>query len=145
VTSNATDTGEIFIFGGVSCGTITSNLYVLNAQDKSISLVQTFGQVPTARLGHAVAENDGYLVLWGGGATSKVEVPPDDGLYLLNISAYYLSSLSVYEDALILLKAPKNGYALASPAALLEGVLGTRWPWQGPKCSSSGEGQTANI
>lgn len=57
-----------------------------------MTLLQTAGEVPSKRVGHASALVSSVLIVWGG--DTKTESAPDalldDGLYLLNLGALLL-------------------------------------------------------
>lgn len=90
--------GELYIFGGLVQNAVKNDLHVLNclgvagAQSSatpalSVGLVETRGEVPGPRVGHASVGVGNVLVVWGGDTKSRPEDLQDDGLYLLNLSA----------------------------------------------------------
>jgi hypothetical protein len=53
-------------------------------------LVQTTGEIPSPRVGHASAVVSNVLIVWGGDTKTDPKLGPqsgaqDDGLYLLNL------------------------------------------------------------
>jgi len=48
--------------------------------------VETRGEVPGPRVGHASVGVGNVLIVWGGDTKSRPEERQDDGLYLLNLS-----------------------------------------------------------
>jgi hypothetical protein len=64
---------------------------MFNTRDNSATLIQTGGEVPSPRVGHASAIVSNVLIVWGGDTQSDPQSrtdKQDDGLYLLNLSAY---------------------------------------------------------
>ncbi|SCV70632.1 BQ2448_3394 [Microbotryum intermedium] len=101
----AASTGELYIFGGLVQNAVKNDLYVLNcagvgantpsnlpsassasSSSISIGLVETRGEVPGPRVGHASVGVGNVLIVWGGDTKSRPEDLQDDGLYLLNLS-----------------------------------------------------------
>ena len=85
----ATQAGELLLFGGLVKDTVRNDLYSLNTRELSATLVQTAGEVPSPRVGHASALVSSVLIVWGGDTKSDgrpyVSDTQDDGLYLLNL------------------------------------------------------------
>ncbi|KAG8927063.1 Negative regulator of mitotic exit, partial [Tulasnella sp. 408] len=85
----STASGELLLFGGLVGGQIKNDLYSLSTSDHSVSLIETDGEVPPPRVGHASVLAGGMLVVWGGitayGANPNEQ--QDDALYLLNLRA----------------------------------------------------------
>jgi hypothetical protein len=104
--------GDLYIFGGLVNGRTCNDLYVLQCTPNSalsiqaarergekilpppnsinVGLVETKGEIPSPRLGHASVGVGNVLVIWGGDTTEEGEDEPDsndDALYLLNLSA----------------------------------------------------------
>ena len=73
---------------------VRNDLYAFSTKDYSATLLQTAGEIPPRRVGHASALVSSVLIVWGGdtktdvngsgGPSGKQEVQ-DDGLYLLNL------------------------------------------------------------
>ena len=105
--ATATATGELFLFGGLVRETVRNDLYLLSTRDLSATLLQTAGEVPSPRVGHASALVGSVLIVWGGDTKTSGKVKPgdkqDDGLYLLNLGTYLW--LSCYLAVLIMLLA----------------------------------------
>jgi hypothetical protein len=47
--------GDLYIFGGLVHGTKHNDLYQLNSRELAVKYVQTGGEIPSPRVGHAVA------------------------------------------------------------------------------------------
>lgn len=66
-----------------------NDLYLFSTRDLSATLVQTIGETPSARVGHASAIVGSVLIVWGGDTKTEAVPNPaekqDDGLYLLNL------------------------------------------------------------
>lgn len=105
--ATATATGELFLFGGLVRETVRNDLYLLSTRDLSATLLQTAGEVPSPRVGHASALVGSVLIVWGGDTKTSGKVKPgdkqDDGLYLLNLGT--CPSLSYYPAVLTTLLA----------------------------------------
>ena len=88
--ASATAAGELFLFGGLVQYSARNDLYVFSTRDLSATLLQTSGEIPSPRVGHAGALVGSVLLIWGGDTnTSGQEVrnePQDDSLYFLNLS-----------------------------------------------------------
>lgn len=95
-------TGDLYIFGGLVSNTVKNDLYVMgcaptnpsqgggsltgSAGGLEVGLVETRGQIPGPRVGHASVGVGNVLIVWGGDTKSRPEDSQDDGLYLLNLS-----------------------------------------------------------
>jgi hypothetical protein len=66
-----------------------NDLYLFSTRDLSATLLQTGGEVPSPRVGHASALVSSVLIVWGGDTKTDPKSKPtdkqDDGLYLLNL------------------------------------------------------------
>ncbi|KAE9387930.1 galactose oxidase [Gymnopus androsaceus JB14] len=66
-----------------------NDLYLLHARDLSATLLQTFCEIPSPRVGHASAIVSSVLIVWGGDTKtdpkSRQDDKQDDGIYLLNL------------------------------------------------------------
>lgn len=83
----ASQTGEIFLFGGLVREIVRNDLYTFNTRDLSATLVQTMGEVPRPRVGHASALVSSVLIVWGGDTKQRDDDKHDEGLYLLNLGS----------------------------------------------------------
>ncbi|KAJ3750623.1 hypothetical protein DFH05DRAFT_1518765 [Lentinula detonsa] len=87
--ATATSTGELYLFGGLVRETARNDLYLVHARELSATLLQTGGEVPSPRVGHASAIVSNVLIVWGGDTKTDPKVrqsdKQDDGLYLLNL------------------------------------------------------------
>ncbi|KIY51211.1 hypothetical protein FISHEDRAFT_37425, partial [Fistulina hepatica ATCC 64428] len=88
--------GDLYLFGGLVRDTPMNDLFVLNSRELSATLVQTAGDVPSPRVGHASALVSNVLIVWGGDTRQNVNEKQDDGLYLLNIGAREWTRVSVH-------------------------------------------------
>ncbi|KAE8221498.1 hypothetical protein CF319_g5154 [Tilletia indica] len=96
VNSAASTSGEVYLFGGLVRELVKNDLYTLRldagtagqSTNSSISaeLVQTTGEIPPPRVGHATVLVSNVLILWGGDTKVNVEDTQDAGLYLLNLN-----------------------------------------------------------
>ncbi|KAG8832178.1 Negative regulator of mitotic exit [Serendipita sp. 399] len=82
---NASQSGELFIFGGLVRESVRNDLYSFATRDLSATLVQTTGEIPPARVGHASALVSSVLIVWGGDTKQTDSDKQDEGLYLLNL------------------------------------------------------------
>lgn len=110
VNQAASSNGELYLFGGLVRESVKNDLYTIYA-DKLISqtpnsppgapgagpaaasqiyasatLVQTTGEIPPPRVGHATVLVSNVLILWGGDTKVRADDKQDEGLYLLNLS-----------------------------------------------------------
>lgn len=87
--ATATANGELYLFGGLVREAARNDLYLFSTRDLSATLVQTAGEIPSPRVGHASAIVSSVLIVWGGDTktdpTSDPTEKQDDGLYLLNL------------------------------------------------------------
>ncbi|KAG1749813.1 uncharacterized protein EDB91DRAFT_1327252 [Suillus paluster] len=87
--ATATTSGELYLFGGLVRETARNDLYLFSTRDLSATLVQTGGEIPSPRVGHASAIVSSVLIVWGGDTKtdplSDQSEKQDDGLYLLNL------------------------------------------------------------
>ncbi|EKM49887.1 uncharacterized protein PHACADRAFT_214403 [Phanerochaete carnosa HHB-10118-sp] len=111
--TSATATGELFLFGGLVGETTRNDLYLFSTQDLSSTLVQTRGEIPSPRVGHASAIVGSVLFVWGGDTktndSTKSTDKQDDGLYLLNLVSREWTRVNVYGPAPI----GRYGHAVA--------------------------------
>ncbi|GJE87566.1 hypothetical protein PsYK624_036490 [Phanerochaete sordida] len=98
--ATATATGELFLFGGLVRETVRNDLYLFSTRDLSATLLQTAGEIPSPRVGHASALVGSVLIVWGGDTKTSNKAKPtdkqDDGLYLLNLVSREWTRVSVY-------------------------------------------------
>ncbi|KAI9060535.1 hypothetical protein FKP32DRAFT_1595287 [Trametes sanguinea] len=97
---NATSSGELFLFGGLVRDTVRNDLYLISVRDLSATLLQTTGEIPSPRVGHASALVGSVLIVWGGDTKTSSKSKPgdkqDDGLYLLNLVSREWTRVAVY-------------------------------------------------
>jgi len=82
VPAAATPSGDSFLFGGLVRETVRNDLYLFSTRDLSFTLLQTAGERPSPRVGHASALTSSMLVVWGG---DTLTTQLDNTLYLLNL------------------------------------------------------------
>jgi len=92
----ASPNGDLYIFGGLVANSVKNDLYLLSCSSSQfgggpssnlgVSLIETRGEVPGPRVGHASVGVGNVLIVWGGDTKSRPEERQDDGLYLLNLS-----------------------------------------------------------
>ncbi|KAH7885957.1 hypothetical protein F5I97DRAFT_1808782 [Phlebopus sp. FC_14] len=111
--ATATVSGELYLFGGLVRETARNDLYLFNTRDLSATLVQTAGEVPSPRVGHASALVSSVLIVWGGDTKTDPITNPadkqDDGLYLLNLVSKEWTRVSMYGPS----PAGRYGHAVA--------------------------------
>jgi hypothetical protein len=85
--STATATGDLYLFGGLVREVARNDLYLFSTRENAATLLQTGGEIPSARVGHASALVSNVLIVWGGDTKTdpKLKEKQDDGLYLLNL------------------------------------------------------------
>ena len=75
-----------------------NDLYMFSTRDLSATLLQTSGEIPSPRVGHASALVSSVLLVWGGDTNTGGQVVPnerqDDSLYLLNLGPSIVCSLT---------------------------------------------------
>ena len=93
----ATATGELFLFGGDvnSSYSASNDLYMISTRDFSATPLKTSGDVPNPRWGHRAAFTSTTLLILGGWVTSKTimrrkKYGLDDSLYLLDFGTSHL-------------------------------------------------------
>jgi hypothetical protein len=91
----------LFLFGGLVHDSARNDLYVFSTRDLSATLLQTSGEIPSPRVGHAGALVSSVLLIWGGDTNTSGQTvpsePQDDSLYLLNLGASDLLMLQLAE------------------------------------------------
>lgn len=60
-------------------------MYVISATDMSATLLETRGDLPCSRVGHASALVGSVMIVFGGDTKDEDETKRDDSLYLLNL------------------------------------------------------------
>ncbi|KAI0324881.1 galactose oxidase [Cubamyces sp. BRFM 1775] len=96
---NANASGEVFLFGGVVQETATNDVYAISVRDLSATLLQTRGDVPSPRVGHASALVARVLIVWGSDTRTSESRPggkQDDDLYMLNLISREWTRVVVY-------------------------------------------------
>ncbi|KAG1867304.1 hypothetical protein DFJ58DRAFT_130942 [Suillus subalutaceus] len=84
--ATATVSGDLYLFGGLVREIAYNDLYLFSTRHLSATLVQTSGDIPSPRVGHASAIVSSIIIVWGGDTTfTDQSEKQDDGLYLLNI------------------------------------------------------------
>ncbi|KAK7064380.1 cell polarity protein [Favolaschia claudopus] len=87
--ANPTANGDLYIFGGLVRENARNDLYLFSTRDHSATLLQTAGDGPSPRVGHASALVSNVLIVWGGDTKTDPKSKPtdkqDDSLYLLNL------------------------------------------------------------
>ncbi|KAI6136483.1 hypothetical protein F5141DRAFT_1074919 [Pisolithus sp. B1] len=98
--ATATATGELYLFGGLVREAARNDLYLFSTRDLSATLIQTTGEVPSPRVGHASAIVSSVLIVWGGDTKTEPTANPaekqDDGLYLLNLVSKEWTRVTMY-------------------------------------------------
>ncbi|GAA5827160.1 hypothetical protein JCM3770_000340, partial [Rhodotorula araucariae] len=93
--ATASPSGDLYVFGGLVQNAVKNDLYVVQAAPSSapgaaaplpVGMIETRGEVPGPRVGHASVGVGNVLIVWGGDTKSRPEERQDDGLYLLNLS-----------------------------------------------------------
>jgi hypothetical protein len=87
--ATGTNNGELYLFGGLVRESARNDLFQFSTRDLSATLLQTAGEIPSPRVGHASALVSNVLIVWGGDTKTDPKSKPtdmqDDGLYLLNL------------------------------------------------------------
>ena len=95
--ATSTPTGDLYIFGGLVRESARNDLYLFSAREYSATLLQTGGEIPSPRVGHASAIVSNVLIVWGGDTKTDVKArmneKQDDGIYLLNLGQFTLFPL----------------------------------------------------
>ncbi|KAL4069765.1 hypothetical protein V8B97DRAFT_1872338 [Scleroderma yunnanense] len=98
--ATATAAGELLLFGGLVREAARNDLYLFSTRDLSATLVQTTGEIPSPRVGHASAIVSSVLIVWGGDTKTDPTANPaekqDDGLYLLNLVSKEWTRVTMY-------------------------------------------------
>jgi len=85
----ATDEGELILFGGLVNDIPTNDIYIISVLDGTTKLVETVGEIPAPRFGHANVLIRTTLFIWGGDTRMVNEVNQgaslDNTLYALNL------------------------------------------------------------
>ena len=87
LSTTATATGELFLFGGHMYGSARNDLYVFSTRNFSTTLLITSGEVPGPRFGHRATLTSTFLLILGG---KTDDVRTDDSFYLLNFGTSYV-------------------------------------------------------
>ncbi|KAJ6604468.1 hypothetical protein DFH09DRAFT_1018615 [Mycena vulgaris] len=98
-----TASGDLYIFGGLVRESARNDLYLFSSRDQSATLLQTAGEGPSPRVGHASALVSNVLIVWGGDTKTDPKSKPtdkqDDYLYLLNLVSREWTKVTVYGPA----------------------------------------------
>ncbi len=90
LSTTATPTGELFLFGGYAHGSLRNDLYVFSTRDFSTTLLPTSGETPSPRSAHGAVLTSTLLLVWGGLTKLRQDTDFDDSLYLLNLGMSHL-------------------------------------------------------
>ncbi|KAG8928201.1 Negative regulator of mitotic exit [Tulasnella sp. 418] len=71
LTPVASATGELFLFGGLIREQPKNDLYSFSIRDPSATLIETKGEIPPPRVGHASTIINSVLIVWGGDTTTN--------------------------------------------------------------------------
>ncbi|KAG0692948.1 hypothetical protein DFH29DRAFT_1042649 [Suillus ampliporus] len=66
LSATASASGGLYIFGSLICETARNGLYLFSPHHMSATLVQTYAEIPSPRVGHASAIFSNILIVWGG-------------------------------------------------------------------------------
>ena len=77
--------GHMLIFGGLVHETVRNDLWSMDVRDCSTMLVNTKGDAPRPRVGHASAIADRIMLVWGGDTKVRQDDAQDEGLYILDL------------------------------------------------------------
>lgn len=75
----------MLIFGGLVHETVRNDLWSMDVRDCSTMLVNTKGDAPRPRVGHASAIADRIMLVWGGDTKVRQDDAQDEGLYILDL------------------------------------------------------------
>lgn len=96
-------TGDLYLFGGLVKDEVSNHLFMISCSNPNptsaqsneskalagapvnVSLIETRGERPCSRVGHASVSVGNVLIVWGGDTKTKEEDPQDNNLYLLNL------------------------------------------------------------
>src|SRR6266478_274678 len=83
LSTTATATGELFLFGGVARYSYRNDLYVFSTRDFSTTLLLTSGEIPSPRWGQSAALTSTHFLVWGGSMEDEDVQNPvhDDSLH----------------------------------------------------------------
>ncbi|KAI0328180.1 galactose oxidase [Cubamyces sp. BRFM 1775] len=68
--NQTSSSGDILLFGGLAVEKMQNDLYVISVQDHSATLLDTTGDLPDPRTGHACVLMSDVFVVWGGDSDS---------------------------------------------------------------------------
>ncbi|KAJ6520481.1 hypothetical protein C8R45DRAFT_61789 [Mycena sanguinolenta] len=98
--ASPTINGDFYIFGGLVRESARNDLYLFSTRDQSATLLQTAGDCPSPRVGHASALVNTVLIVWGGDTKTDPKAKPtdkqDDSLYLLNLVSREWTKVTAY-------------------------------------------------
>jgi len=90
LSTTATPTGELFLFGGHAHDGLRNDLYVFSTRDFSTTLLPTSGETPSPRSAHGAVLTSTLLLVWGGWTEDVQNRGLNDSLYLLNLGMSHL-------------------------------------------------------
>lgn len=92
ISSTATDDGDLILFGGLVDGVSSNDVYAVSIRDGRTRLIETTGDIPDPRFGHACIIIGNMLLIWGGDTrhakNAHERVVLDNSLYCLNLGEY---------------------------------------------------------
>lgn len=88
---NTTPNGELYLFGGLVSDAVVSDMYLIATRDLTATLIETMGDLPPPRVGHASALVSTVIIVWGGDTKQDGQANPDEphdnALYLFNTAS----------------------------------------------------------
>lgn len=106
---------------------VKDDLYSFSAIETSCSMVQTTGDVPSPRVGHASALVSSVLIVWGGDTKTSDAEKQDSALYLLNLGWHHFSpSRYPFTPIIVFPQVRASGPGLLLLALVLLGGMGTQ-------------------
>ncbi|KAK9475186.1 uncharacterized protein V1510DRAFT_405747 [Dipodascopsis tothii] len=89
--------GEVFIFGGINAtsNTVTNELWFVDAESLTTSLLKTTGEIIAPRFGHASVLIGSAFVIFGGDTRTKDSPTMDNNIYFLSTSSLKWSRINV--------------------------------------------------
>ncbi|TCD61305.1 Negative regulator of mitotic exit [Steccherinum ochraceum] len=85
----ATDDGDLILFGGLVDGVSSNDVYAISVRDGRTRLIETTGDIPDPRFGHASIIIGSMVLIWGGDTrnakNAHERVVLDNSLYCLDL------------------------------------------------------------
>ncbi|KAH8099386.1 hypothetical protein BXZ70DRAFT_943483 [Cristinia sonorae] len=85
ISPTTTSEGDLILFGGWVNGSSSNDVYTISIRDGTTRSIETTGDIPSPRVGHACVLIGNMLYVWGGDTRAGDDTGLDNSLYRLDL------------------------------------------------------------